>query len=258
MEQNNQNPLGGGQFFGNISPIKIFVFGLIQGLLVLCTIGFFILLPMVIGGASVARAPSANLPSNNNFALPEEGQPSGPIVVRPVDEKNDHIRGNKNAKITIIEYSDFECPFCARFQPTIEQALDTYPNDVRVVYRHFPLSFHPQAVPAAVASECAADQGKFWEYHDELFARQTSLSGGETFYKSLAKELKLNEKRFADCLVSGKYEEKVNSQLAEGPAAGVGGTPHSIVLGPNGEQLPVSGAQPFAVVDGIIRQLLGR
>jgi len=90
-------------------------------------------------------------------------------VEMPQITEDDNQTGAKNGKITLLEFSDFECPYCARFIPTVNQIKDAYPNDVTVVFKHFPLSFHPLAKPAAVATECAAEQGKFWEMHDAIF-----------------------------------------------------------------------------------------
>ncbi len=238
----------------SLSPFQVFGGGLLAGLLVLCTLGFFVTLPMVLKGASFGGSPSAYVPGptpSPSYA-PEAGAPA---VLAPVDEKTDHIVGNKNAKVTIVEYSDFECPFCGRFHPTIKEALAKYGKDIRVVYRHFPLtSIHPQAQPAAEASECAAEQGKFWEFADKLFANQGALN--DAYYKSAARELGLNGSKFDSCVSSRKYQAKVEADIASGNAAGVQGTPHSIIIGANGQQYPISGALPFASVEATIQQAL--
>jgi len=169
--------------------------------------------------------------------------------------KEDHIRGNEDATITLVEYSDFECPFCQRFTPTVDAVLQNYPDDVRVVYRHFPLrSIHPQAAPAANASECAAEQGKFWEFHDELFVNQATLSAST--YSRIAGELGLNVASFDACVSSNKYASAVQEDETSAQAAGGQGTPYSILLGPDGQTVPISGAQPFSVVDAAIQQML--
>lgn len=164
---------------------------------------------------------------------------------------DEHIVGGKNAKVTIVEYSDFECPFCSRAYPTMKQVLDTYGDDVRLVYRHYPLSFHPQAQKAAEASECAADQGKFWEYHDVVFENQALLAGGVTQMKKWAADLGLNATRFNNCLDSGEKASKVLTQMNEGSALGVSGTPGFFVNG-----VSVVGAQPFSTFQQIIDQEL--
>ena len=129
-----------------------------------------------------------------------------------------------------------------------------YPDDVRIVYRHFPLSFHPEATPSAIAAECAAEQGAFWEYHDELFANQANL--GATLYTQLAKQLALNTSDFSECLSSGRTASLVSEDQASGLAAGVGGTPHSIIIGPDGSMTPISGALPYAQVQPVIASML--
>ena len=122
-----------------------------------------------------------------------------------------------------------------------------YPNDVKVVYKHFPLSFHPQAHIAAEASECAGDQNKFWEFHDKLFENQAQLQGGATQLKAWAKELGLNTATFDSCFDSGKHKAKVDKQFSEGQADGVSGTPSFFING----QLLV-GAQPQSAFEQII------
>ncbi|KPJ85022.1 hypothetical protein AMJ57_04795, partial [Parcubacteria bacterium SG8_24] len=163
----------------------------------------------------------------------------------PVSEA-DHVRGAADASVTLIEYSDFECPFCSRFHPTMKQIMDEFEGQVRWVYRHYPLGFHAEARPAALASECAGEQGKFWEYADELYENQSSL--GEDYYEELAAELGLNMSQFRSCLSSEKYGSKVSGDLSGGTAAGVQGTPGTIILGADGSAQLVPGALPFESV----------
>ncbi len=186
----------------------------------------------IVGGDDLAAAPTANL-----------------AAVRPVDD-TDHVRGNANAKITLIEYSDFECPFCSRFHPTMKQVLDEYGDDVRWVYRHYPLSFHPNAQKSAEASECVAEQrgnNGFWSFADAIFAEQDKLGGSLTpaAILSAAKTAGVNEAQFQTCLDSGKYAEKVAADMANGTAAGVTGTPGTIVLTEDGEGEFINGALPI-------------
>jgi protein-disulfide isomerase len=161
---------------------------------------------------------------------------------------NNYGSTNPNA-ITIIEWSDFECSFCARAAPTVKQIKQTYGDQVNIVYKHFPLNFHPNAQKAAEASECARDQGKFWEYHDILFANQNAL--GVTSLKQYAADLGLDTAKFNTCLDSGAKAGIVAADMAEGRAFGVTGTPGFSV----GGQL-VSGAQPFSAFKQIIDQKL--
>ena len=188
-------------------------------------------------------APSAGMPTPSAG----EGQPAQPQTFTIT--KDNHVRGNFNAPVTLVEFSDFECPFCSRFHPTVNQVLKDYGNKVRVVYKHFPLSFHQNAQKAAEASECASEQGKFWEMHDKMFENQ-QLLGLEQF-KKWARELRLNGSKFDSCLDSGKYASKVQADFNEGQSKGVNGTPATFING----QL-VSGALPFAQIKQVIDQAL--
>jgi protein-disulfide isomerase/plastocyanin len=178
-------------------------------------------------------------------APPVPTRPSQPTAPTRVDVSadDDPVKGDADAPVTIIEFSDFQCPFCSRFYtdalPQIEQEyINT--GKVKLVYRDFPLeSIHPQARPAAEAAECADDQGKFWEFHDLLFENQQLLS--DASYKQWASDLGLDENVFADCVDSNKHADEVTGDLDDGAAGGVTGTPAFFV---NGQLL--SGAQPFS------------
>ena len=156
-------------------------------------------------------------------------------------------RGPKEAPVTIVEFSDFECPYCGAAHDTVEQVMTTYPGKVRLVYRQFPLSFHPHAAKAAEASLCAADQGKFWEYHDVLFKNQKKLEPTEL--KAHASEVGLDGQKFGQCLDSGDKKKAVDADQQAGLAAGVGGTPAFFING-----IFLNGAQPIdefkKVIDG--------
>ncbi len=149
------------------------------------------------------------------------------------------VRGDPNAQVTIIEFSDFQCPYCGSVAPTIKQVLQEYEGKVKLYYKHFPLSFHEFAQKAAEASECAADQGRFWEYHDKLFENQEALD--EASLKQYAKDLGLDSARFDSCLDSGQKASLVQSDFDEGQANGVSGTPAFFI---NGRMLV--GAQPYS------------
>jgi len=159
--------------------------------------------------------------------------------------------GPENAKVTIEEYSDFECPFCGRAEPTIKQVLEKYPNDVKLVYKHFPLPSHKSAWKAAEASECAVYQGKFWEYHDKLFENQKELY--VPMLKDYARQIGLNGDIFDRCLDSGMTFGKVKADQNEGQEKGVSGTPAFFV---NGKL--ISGAQPFSVFDAAVSAELAK
>ncbi len=167
-----------------------------------------------------------------------------------VDPSRDHIKGPADAKITLIEYSDFECPFCARHKATMDAIRNTYPNDVRIVFRHFPLAFHASAEKAAEASECAADQGKFWEMHSKLFELNQTGSMSVSAFKQAASDIGLDRGQFDACLDSGIKSTHVKEDYDQGAMAGVQGTPATFIKG----EL-VSGALPLDSFLGILSQL---
>lgn len=162
----------------------------------------------------------------------------------------DHIRGNKNAKVTIVEFSDLQCPYCARFHETMRQVMLNYPNDVRWIFKHFPLeSIHPYARKAAEATECAGDQNKFWEYTDKLYENQANLSDG--YIKQAAQDIGLETAKFNDCLATGKFKAKVDADIAYGRTLGVQGTPGSFING-----LSVPGNLPYSSIEPLIKESL--
>jgi protein-disulfide isomerase len=147
-------------------------------------------------------------------------------------------RGPAGAPIELIEFSDFQCPYCLRANPTVTQVLSTYGDRIRFVYRNYPLANHPNARPAAEAAQCAAEQGQFWPYHDRLFADQSKLADEDL--KQSAVALGLDAARFNACFDSHKYKARVEADMQAGNDAGVNGTPAFFI---NGRML--SGAQPF-------------
>lgn len=187
-------------------------------------------------------------------------QPSGKI--KPVTDK-DHIRGNKNAKLSLVEYSDLECPFCKSFHSTMQEALKTYGDKVRWVYRHFPLSFHANAQKEAEAAECVAELGgndKFWKYADTIFERTTSNGTGFALDKlgPLAQEVGVNQAEFQKCLSSGKYTKLVQEQIADGTTGGVTGTPSTFIINAKGNSQIIVGAQPIEALKTAVDQALSQ
>ena len=207
------------------------------------------------GGTVAANPPDAPVPPAPPAA------PSGPVP--PVTDR-DHVRGNPKAKVTVIEYSDFECPFCKRHAPTMAQILTTYKDDVNVVFRHFPLSFHANAQKEAEASECVAElagNDAFWKFHDAIFERSTVGGTGFALDKlpALAKEVGADEAKFKECLDSGKHAKYVQDQMQAGIDAGVQGTPGNFIVNNDTEESKdLSGAVPFASFKTEIDAMLGK
>ncbi len=161
-------------------------------------------------------------------------------------------RGAEQAPVTIVEFSDFQCPFCRRAIPVIEEVLERYPNEVRLVYRHFPLeSIHSRARMAAEASVCAQDQEKFWEYHDVLFENMQALEDDDL--KRYAGEVGLDVAAFEKCLTERKFSGKVQDDLSAGRKAGVTGTPAFVING-----IVLTGAKPVDDFVSVIEAELER
>lgn len=183
--------------------------------------------------------------------------------VREVSAERDHIYGNPDAVVSIIEYSDFECPFCKSFHLTAKKVVDAYDGKVNWVYRHFPLAFHnPGAQLQAEASECAAALGgndAFWKYADAIYERTTSNGNGfpAEGLIPLAREVGLDGDAFRACLKERRFEARVMEDYEEGISAGIRGTPGNILLNnETGEVVPRSGAAPFDTLRQIIDHLL--
>ncbi|MFA5945536.1 MAG: thioredoxin domain-containing protein [Patescibacteria group bacterium] len=221
-------------------PRTMFAFGLVTGLALALLLNNFTGVSFAAGNKGGSRAP---LVADTN--PPDTGAPTaGPLAAVQPDE---HIKGDlKKAKVVVVEYSDFQCPFCGQHHPSLQQMVKDYGDQVVWVMRNFPLtSIHPNAEPAANAAECASEQGKFWEFGDTLMANQTSLS--DDYYKTVAGNLKLNMKKFNDCYASRKYQSVIDADAASGQTAGVNGTPATFING----QL-VSGAVPYSTLKSMI------
>lgn len=167
----------------------------------------------------------------------------------PVDIKigSSPVKGKDSAKITVIEFSDFQCPFCKRGKDTMDDLAKAYPDDVKIVFKNLPLPFHPQAKPAAVAALAAGEQGKFWEYHDLLFDNQDAL--GEELYEKLANQLELDVEKFKKDMASEKFQKQVADDMAIATELGVRGTPGFFV---NGVQ--VRGARPLPYFKDLVER----
>ncbi|MBI1977131.1 MAG: DsbA family protein [Candidatus Omnitrophica bacterium] len=169
----------------------------------------------------------------------------------PVDIKESPVQGNPKAPVTIVEVSDFQCPFCGMVQPTLKQIQERYPNEVKLSFKHFPLSMHPDAELAHSASLCAAGQDKFWEMRSILFENQRALKRDDLI--RYANQLGLEAESFTKCLDEGKYLSKIEEDREEILQYGIQGTPAFYV---NGRLL--SGAQPYGAFEEIIEDELKR
>ena len=176
---------------------------------------------------------------------------------------DDYVYGDPDAPVVLIEYSDFECPFCKRFHETAKQLVDGSNGQVKWVYRHFPLASHnPGAQKQAEAAECAAEQGgndAFWQYTDAIYAR--TASGGKGFplekLEPLAREIGLDAKAFRACLGSGRMAGAVKSDIESGMQAGINGTPGNILLhAESGRALALHGAQPHSALQEAVDMLI--
>jgi protein-disulfide isomerase len=186
-------------------------------------------------------------PSGNPSPAPSPSpQPAPQPTVVDVSEDDDAVRGPANAPVEIIEFSDYQCPYCERAYPTVQQILRTYGDKVKFIYRDFPLSsLHPYAQKAAEAAECAGEQGKYWEMHDKLFENQGALDVPSL--KQYAADLGLDTAAFNSCLDNGDMASEVQNDFNDGQAAGVSGTPTFFI---NGKMLV--GAQPFDAFKAVI------
>jgi protein-disulfide isomerase len=175
--------------------------------------------------------------------------PSGPPPVEVKLHGGEAWKGGKNAPVTIVEFSDFQCPFCSRGANTIEQVAKAYGNKVKLVFKHFPLNFHKDAPLAAQAAMAAQAQGKFWQMHDKLFANIRKLKRPDL--ERYAKELGLDMVKFKNALDAQAYKPVLDADMREGRAVGISGTPGFFI---NGQK--ISGAQPFNKFMNVINAIL--
>ncbi|MBT7617765.1 MAG: thioredoxin domain-containing protein [Calditrichaeota bacterium] len=224
-----------------------FLLGLFMGMAIISVIGFLAMMGIVFSNGE-----DVNIDANAEVVV-DDNPPSGtaPVGNLPPIASDEYFTGDANAAVTIIEYTDFECPFCFRHHQTSNQLLAKYGNDVKYVLRHFPLSFHPSAQKAAEAYECAGDQSKPFEMADKLFDLNNAGTMSVDTFKTAATQLGLNASEFNTCLDSGKYEAKVTSQASAGAAAGITGTPATFING----QI-IEGAVPIESFEQILDSIL--
>ena len=197
---------------------------------------------------AVESAPAAAPAAPSRAARPSRPDPNRRYSV---NTKGSPVKGNPDAKIAVVEFSDFQCPFCGRVTPTLDQIQREYGDQVRVVFKHLPLRIHPKAPGAHAAAEAAHQQGKFWEMHDLIFANQREMS--EEKYIVYAEQIGLDADRFKKDVVAASTKKRIDADAAEASKLGVTGTPGFFV---NGRFL--SGAQPFSSFKTIIDEELGK
>ena len=180
---------------------------------------------------------------------PEGAAPAAPTAIANIDIATAPVKGPKNAPVTIVAFSDFQCPFCSRVVPILHDLEKQYGNKVKIAFKHQPLPFHPNARPAANASMAANEQGKFWEMHDKLFANQGALD--RQSLEKYAQEIGLDMGKFKSALDGNKFDALITKDSNEGTAAGANGTPTFFI---NGRQLV--GAQPIDQFKAIIDEEL--
>ena len=253
--------------FSSLSPRASFFLGLGGALVLAFIVGFFVLLGVVLKKGSTGATADAGSNSGGAVAVapaPPSAAPAAPPQadasrMAPITDQ-DWIRGDRNAEVSVVEYSDLECPFCKRHHPTMQQLVSEYDGKVNWVYRHFPLTqLHPKATKEAEATECAGEQGgneAFWKYTDRLFEITPANNGLDPVeLPKIAEYVGLNVSKFEECLASGKWAQKVQAQAQDAVNAGGNGTPYNVIV-VGDQKIPVSGAVPLeqlkAVIDSVI------
>lgn len=213
------------------------------------------LAPSVAGSANANTNPAGQAVEPERLALGKLPEAKMSIV-NPLDLETEYVRGSRDAEVFFIEYSDFQCPFCVRFHPTVKQVLDEYQGRVSWVYRHMPLEqIHPQAKPAAHAAECVGELGgadAFWKFGDLVFNDQTLLQD----LGKAATQAGVNKAAFDSCQASGKYNTKVKSDSDNALDIGLTGTPGTIVTNKNGGMWVIPGALPYEQIKAVIDEAL--
>lgn len=216
-------------------------------------------LSILIAGVIIA---GAVVFSNNHSSAAAQGQAQaaaqqptqGAATHVPAPTAEDHIIGSLTAPLILVEYSDFQCPFCSMLDPTLKRIVAESNGQIAWVYRHLPLtSIHPNAQPAAIASECVAEQlgnDGFWKFADAMFGNQSKL--GDSYYEEVAKTLGADMTKFKSCVASQKYLPKINANAKDAMDNGGQGTPYTILFDKKG-QVGVSGALPYETFTSVIK-----
>ncbi|MEX0917345.1 MAG: DsbA family protein [Candidatus Paceibacterota bacterium] len=220
--------------------------------------GYGIPLAIVVAGMFIAGAVifagggGGTIVSDSNSSGHADALPTGEFRMPSED---DHIRGALDAPVKIVEFSDFECPFCARIHPTLTRIVEEN-DDVAWVYRHFPLSsIHPRALSSAVASECIAKLGgndAFWSFAAEAFSGQRQL--GDAWYREQATSFGIEASAFANCMNDRSIVTDIQADLSEATGTGGRGTPFVVVITANNQLIPFSGALPYGQIMSVIER----
>jgi protein-disulfide isomerase len=197
-------------------------------------------------GPSIITTGGTKLPTDSGTA-----SSAAAVAETPADADDDPVLGDSDAQVTVIEFTDFQCPFCSRhFTQTFGQIKSEYIDTGKVKYvsRDYPLNFHPNADEASEAANCANDQGEYWAMHDKIFEEQeawANLPDAVPAFKQYAADLGLDASEFASCIDNNTHADEIAADLADGSASGISGTPGFWILGPDGQAQKISGAYPF-------------
>ncbi|MBI5134423.1 MAG: thioredoxin domain-containing protein [Candidatus Taylorbacteria bacterium] len=217
------------------------------------------LTPAAIVLGSIIIASSIALSGEKRTIPPQPGREPVTTLKIPALNPSDHVLGNRNAPVIMIEYSDTECPFCKRFHSTLQKIMKEYGSegDVAWAFRHFPV--HKKSMKEGHALECAAELGGnevFWKYADRIFEETSSNDSLDLgLLRPFAADLGLDVEAFGECLESGKYDEKMTDQRSEADAAGAKGTPWTVIVS-KGRWIPLNGAVPYETVESIVKEAL--
>lgn len=240
----------------NLKPKSAFKAGLLTGLGIMFAVGFFILLGMMLNDKDFSGDKNNNNDNGDVMVNTNDNADNGEtqIVVNGLRD-GDYVRGSEDAAITIVEFSDVDCPFCSRFHDTMKQVMTDYGGDVNWIYRHFPLTtLHPEAFKKAEAAECVgelAGNNIFWSFLDKIFAGDETLSD----IADVAASLGVDKAKFQECLDSDKYANKINAQSQEAQRAGGRGTPYSVILA-GSQKIAIPGALPYESIKASLDSLL--
>ena len=225
--------------------------------------GAILIAGLIIAGAIYYDRKSPATTTGENQPAQTAGSTASPLDnLIPVSEK-DHVLGDPNAPVSIITFTDLECPFCKRFHITMQQIMDEYgkAGKVKWIFRQLPLAqLHSKAQNEAVATECAADLGgndAFWKYVDRVFEITPSNNGLDPLeLPKIAEYVGLNKTKFNACLTSGRFDKLITDSTDNGMKSGALGTPYSVLLGPNGKKTAIPGALPYSDVKAAIDEML--